>query len=300
YFQRADIILALDADFLACGAGHRGERGAVASRRHVAQGAANRALNRLYVVEGMPTITGAKADHRLPLRPSQVESFARAVAAALNVPAGPASGSPEHGVRPQWIRALADDLQASRGRSLVLSGEGQSPYVHALAHALNAALDNVGRTVTYTDSVEVRPSAAEHTLADLVRQMQAGFVRVLLILGANPAYSAPGDLPFADAMARVPLRAHLGLYADETAQLCHWHIPEAHFLESWGDIRAVDGTVTIQQPLIAPLYGGRSACELLAALTGQTERSAYDIVRAFWRERGFPNRGDFEAAWRPA
>src|SRR5262249_21513904 len=140
YFQRADIILALDADFLACGSGHLRHARDFASRRHVAQGAANRALNRLYVVEGMPTITGAKADHRLPLRPSQVESFARAVAAALNVPAGPASGSPEHGVRPQWIRALADDLQASRGRSLVLSGEGQSPYVHALAHALNAAL----------------------------------------------------------------------------------------------------------------------------------------------------------------
>src|SRR5262249_999614 len=126
-FERADVILALDADFLACGPGHLRHARDFASRRHVAQGAANRALNRLYVVEGMPTITGAKADHRLPLRPSQVESFARAVAAALNVPTGVASDSPEHGVRPQWIRALADDLQASRRRSLVLAGHGQSP-----------------------------------------------------------------------------------------------------------------------------------------------------------------------------
>ena len=177
---------------------------------------------------------------------------------------------------------LVKDLQAARGRSLVIAGEGQPPAVHALAHAMNAALGNVGATVVYTQTAEVNPMNQRAALQELVGEMNAGTVSLLVILGSNPVYTAPADLKFADAMDKVALRAHLGLYHDETAALCHWHIPEAHFLETWSDVRADDGTVTIVQPLIAPLYGGRSAHEVLSAFAEGGARAALRLVRSFW------------------
>ena len=141
------------------------------------------------------------------------------------------------------------------------------------------------------------------SLRDLVADMNAGRVEVLLILGANPVYTAPADLPFADHLLKVGMRIHLGLYDDETAELCHWHVPEAHFLESWSDARAYDGTVSIIQPLIAPLYDGKSAHELLAILLGQAGRTAHDIVHDYWKGQnsceGFREvLGDHLARWR--
>jgi molybdopterin-containing oxidoreductase family iron-sulfur binding subunit len=172
----------------------------------------------------------------------------------------------------------------------VVAGDTQPPLVHALAHAMNEALGNVGTTVTYTQTAEARPANQLAGLKELVGEMNAGSVSFLLILGGNPVYTAPGDLKISDALAKVGLRAHLGSHQDETAAQCHWHIPEAHFLESWSDVRASDGTVTIIQPLIAPLYGGRSAHEIVAALSDSGPRSAYELVRAFWSGEGISPR----------
>jgi MoCo/4Fe-4S cofactor protein with predicted Tat translocation signal len=200
----------------------------------------------------------------------------------------------------KWIDAAAKDLLAHRGRSLVIAGDHQPPPVHALAHAMNDALGNAGSTVVYTDSVEAEPVNQLTSLRDLVADMTAGKVDMLVIVGGNPVYTAPADLQFADAMNKVAIRVHLSLYEDETSERCHWRIPETHFLESWSDARGHDGTVSIVQPLIAPLYGGRSAHELLAAMTDRPERSAYDIVREFWSRNAPTGSGEgVEPAPRP-
>ena len=285
--EKADVILSLDGDFLCTGSGGLKHARAFASRRRIE---GNRAeTNRLYAVESSPTNTGTKADHRLPLRASEIEAFARAVASQLGI-AGAGTGTLSETAQ-RWIAPLVKDLQAARGRSLVIAGDGQPPAVHALAHAMNDALGNVGATVVYTQTPEARPSNQRAALRELVGEMNAGTVNTLLILGVNPVYSAPADLKFADAMQKVALRAHLGLYHDETAALCHWHIPEAHFLETWSDVRAEDGTVSIVQPLIAPLYNGRSAHEVISALGDAGVRSGYDLVRAFWSGEGITGEG---------
>ena len=279
--ERADVILSLDADFLCAGAGGLRHARAFASRRRIEGDRAQ--LNRLYAVESTPTNTGTKADHRLPLRASEIERFARAVGAQVGVAGGGDATVPE--AARNWIAPLVKDLQNARGRSLVIAGEGQPPAVHVLAHAMNEALGNVGATVTYTQTAEARPVDQRAALQELVGEMNAGRVSFLLILGGNPVYTAPADLKFAEAMGKVGLRAHLGLHHDETGALCHWHVPEAHFLESWSDVRADDGTVTIVQPVIAPLYGGRSVHEVVSALS-DAPRPAYELVRSFWRGEG--------------
>jgi molybdopterin-containing oxidoreductase family iron-sulfur binding subunit len=280
--DRADVILSLDADFLCAGNGALKHARAFASRRRLEGERAQ--LNRLYAVESSPTNTGTKADHRLPLRASDVEAFARAVASQLGVGAAGEATAPQPSQG--WMGPLVKDLQAARGRSLVIAGEGQPPAVHVLAHAMNDALGNVGATVTYTQTAEARPMDQRAGLQELVGEMNAGTVSVVLILGANPVYTAPADLKFVEALDKVPLRAHLGLYQDETAARCHWHIPEAHFLEAWSDVRGDDGTATIVQPLIAPLYSGRSVHEVVSTLSEAGVRSSYDLVREFWGGEG--------------
>jgi molybdopterin-containing oxidoreductase family iron-sulfur binding subunit len=296
--EQADVILALDADFLGSGPGTLRYARQFADRRRVRAGQAR--MNRLYAVESTPTITGAMADHRLPLRASQVELFARALAQRLGMGeggSGAASAPDLQSLIPSsWLDALAKDLQANRGRSLVVAGAEQQPAVHALAHAMNAALGNAGQTVLYTEPVEASPVNTTESLRALTDAMNGGQVSTLVVIGGNPAFDAPADFNFAGALAKVAFRAHLGLYEDETAALCHWHIPAAHQLESWGDARAFDGAVSIAQPLIMPLYGGKSAYELLAALLGQTDGSDQDIVRGYWREHGLAD----DSAWRQA
>ena len=290
HFDRADVILSLEADFVVDGpASLRYAREYTARRKR--PGA--QAMNRLYAVESTPTLTGAIADHRLPLRPSEMEGFARAVAGAVG---GGAAAPAPSGATGEWLAAVARDLKAHAGRSLVIAGDYQSPAVHGLAHEINQFLGNVGQTVVYGAPVEAQPVDPLASLAELAADMKAGRVDVLVVLGANPVYSAPADLDFAAAMERVKLRVHLGLYADETAALSHWHIPQAHPLEAWSDARAYDGTTTILQPLIAPLYdSARSAHELLAALTSKPDRKGHDIVKDFWRAQFG---GDFDARWR--
>jgi molybdopterin-containing oxidoreductase family iron-sulfur binding subunit len=204
---------------------------------------------------------------------------------------------PPSDARGGWIAALARDLQKHRGASLVIAGEQQPPIVHALAHLLNDTLDNVGQTIFYTDSAQANPVQQLESLRELVTEMKAGAVETLLILGGNPAYTAPADFEFAEHLPRVRRSIHLGLHLDETSALCTWHIPETHFLEQWGDARAFDGTVSMIQPLIAPLYGGKSAHELLGAMLQQQPiRGDYEIVRAYWqRQNAWP---DFEKGWR--
>jgi molybdopterin-containing oxidoreductase family iron-sulfur binding subunit len=279
-FDRADVVVALDADFLGCGAGSLRYAKDFSARRRPEQ--ADR-MNRLYSVETMPSLTGSRADHRLPAKPSEILEVARAIARSVGAGGAGGSGGAGGADVQKWIDAVAKDLQAHRGSSLVIAGDGQPADVHALAHAMNQSLGNAGQTVVYTQSVEAEPVDQLASLRDLVADMNGGKVDVLLIVGGNPVYTAPADLNFADAMNKVPLRAHLGLHDDETSALCHWHIPEAHFLEAWSDARAYDGTVSIVQPLIAPLYGGRSAHELIAALSERPERSPYDLVREFWK-----------------
>ncbi|MEO8678572.1 MAG: TAT-variant-translocated molybdopterin oxidoreductase, partial [Vicinamibacterales bacterium] len=276
---KADVILSLDADFLASeGPQNLANARQYASRRTVEEGAEN--LNRLYVVEPNHTVTGARADNRLAIKASQVEAFARAVAAKVGV-AGVSGAAP--GESQAYLDAVAADLTAHKGRSAVLAGDAQPAAVHALAHAINAALGNQGATVTYVPTPEAVASEQQAGLRELVSDIEAGRVQMLVILGeSNPVLSAPADFKFAEALSKVALRMHSGLFFDETATLCHWHVPAAHFLEAWSDARTFDGTVSIVQPLIQPMYAGKSAHEIVATLSDRPERNGYDIVREYW------------------
>ncbi|HKR00088.1 MAG TPA: TAT-variant-translocated molybdopterin oxidoreductase, partial [Pyrinomonadaceae bacterium] len=286
-FDQAERILAIDSDFLSCGPGNLRHARDFAAKRRVTE--ERKEMNRLYVVESTPTNTGAMADHRLSVRPSEIEGFTRAIASALNgvgvaVKMGDGGQGPGAGNHEQWINAVARDLKEFAGRSIVIVGDEQPAAVHALGHAMNEALGNIGKTVIYTEPVEARPEDHTQSLRDLVNDIDGGRVQVLVILGGNPVYTTPADLKLDQArMSKVALRAHLSLYKDETSELCHWHIPEAHYLESWSDTRTYDGTVSIIQPLIAPLYGGRTAHEILAVFSNQFDRRSYDIVREFWQ-----------------
>jgi MoCo/4Fe-4S cofactor protein with predicted Tat translocation signal len=280
--EKADVILSLDADFMCQGAAGLKHARAFASRRRAESTAAR---NRLYAAESTPTNSGSRADHKLPIKASEIETLARALASRLNVP-GVDAVSVTGEQASKFLDSAAADLQAARGKSLVVAGDGQPASVHAVVHAINAALGNVGETVTYTQTPEPRPSNQLESLRELVGEMNAGTVDFLLILGGNPVYTAPSDLKFADALDKVRLRAHVGQYEDETAERCQWHVPEAHYLEMWSDVRADDGTVTIVQPLITPLYGGRSPHEILAAFgESNPERAGYDIVREYWAKQ---------------
>jgi molybdopterin-containing oxidoreductase family iron-sulfur binding subunit len=292
HFDQADVVVSLDADFLSAGPGALRYAHDFAEKRRVV--GPQSAMNRLYVVESTPTSTGAMADHRLPLRATDVESSARALAEAVGVKTA-AAGNPAPGVPADWIPALGRDLEKHRGACLVLAGEQQPPAVHALAHVLNDALGNRGKTVSYTSPVEANPVNEMASLRELVADMQAGQVETLIILGVNPVYSAPADLRFGENLLKVKTRIHLSLCEDETAEFCHWHIPEAHFLEAWSDARAFDGTISIMQPLIAPLYNGKSAHEVLAVLTGQAGTAGHDLVRGYWQRQ--KPKADFEQFW---
>ena len=281
-FRAADVVLALDSDFLAEGPGAiRYSRDFMSRRRD--EGAPG--MNRLYSIESSPTCTGTVADHRLALRPSQVAPFGMLVAAELGIAGAERPGSPLPPEAPRWAAAIARDLRAAGRRGVVIAGEHASPAAHLVASVINDALGAAGSTVFYADPIEPNPVNSVASLRELVDDMAAGRVSTLLILGGNPVYAAPADIDFAGAMAKVPLRVHLSLYEDETSAHCHYHIPEAHYLEAWGDARAFDGTLSLIQPLIEPLYGGRSALELLAAINGQPRASGLDLLKAAYRDR---------------
>jgi len=291
-FSKANVIVSLDADFLNSGPGSLRYTRQFSERRRIAEG--NESMNRLYVVEPFPTPTGTKADHRLMLRASDVEQFAWALAISLGVAQGPKDT--DNGDINRWSGPIGRDLLANKGTSVVVAGEQQPPMVHALAAMLNEKLGNVGQTVFYTDPIEVNPVDQVASLQELAKDLDAGAVDVLLILGGNPAFNAPVELGLGSRLKKARLSVRLGLYDDETSDVCQWQINETHFLETWGDARAFDGTVSIQQPLIQPLYNGRSAMQMLQMLTEQPEASPYDMVKSYWRDQ---HKGtDFEAWWR--
>jgi len=288
-FDRADVIVALDADFLGFGSAAVRYAKDFSSRRRM--GTPEDELNRLYAIEPVLTITGSNADHRLAIKSRDVHAVAAGLAAAVG--AGGAAGAVP-GEAAKFVSAIADDLKAHRGKSVVVAGDTQPASVHALARAINDALGNTGTTVMYTPAIVSSPLDGGASIAELARDMAAGSVEVLLIIGSNPVFTAPADVNFTAALEKVKTRVHVGLFYDETAEQCHWHIPEAHYLESWGDVRAFDGTVSLIQPLIAPLYGGHSAIEVLASANGTGGQAPLDLVKGYWT-RAFA--GQTKTAW---
>jgi molybdopterin-containing oxidoreductase family iron-sulfur binding subunit len=253
----ADVILALDADFLGGIAfpGFLPLSAAYAERHRYDEG---KTMNRLYVVETMPTVTGYKAEHRLALKPSDIDQWATKIASHI---AGnlefTTAGMPEI----NFLAAVSDDLKKANGRAVVVVGPNSSAACHAAAHAINAAIGAVGKTVMYTPSIAAVPAEAGVDIKSLVADANAGKVKWLVMLGTNPLYNAPADLDFQAAFNKVPVTVHLGTHLDETGFYSTWHVNKSHYLESWSDARAYDGTISIVQPMIDPLYGGGCECE---------------------------------------
>jgi molybdopterin-containing oxidoreductase family iron-sulfur binding subunit len=277
-FDLAQRILSLDCDFLSpTFPGYLRYSREFIGRRRVNDN--YREMNRLYVVETTPSNTGAMGDHTWEVKPSELETIAKTIAARI-VPNFPAVSAPAN---LPWIEPLVRDLQQQNGASIVIAGENQPPVIHALAHAMNNALGNVGKTVFYTDPLEANSVDQRQSLQDLVNDLDGGRVELLVIIGGNPVYNSPADFMFLERMQKARLRVHLSQYKDETSQWSHWHVPAAHYLESWGDTRSYDGTVTIMQPLIEPLYDGKTPYELLAIFSDQYDRKPYEIVKTFWQ-----------------
>ncbi|MDB4971928.1 MAG: Molybdopterin oxidoreductase, iron-sulfur binding subunit [Myxococcaceae bacterium] len=309
-YRRARTILALDADFLGA------EPGSVRASREFADGrrlsSPRDTMNRLYVVEPGYTVTGAAADHRLRLPARDVGSYLKALAVELGalgvlansdaanfdaLRSSTASAKAPAGVSDKWLKSVAKELAAARGQSLIVVGTRQPAAVHALAFALNHALGNVGRTLTLVPALEAAVEGPFDGITALASEIQAGGVETLLILGGNPALDAPANLKFAELITKVPTSVHLSSYRDETSHVATWHVPRAHDFESWGDLRSSDGTISIQQPLIAPLHGGRTDSELLAQIAGIPFWRAHALVRSTARE---VFTSDFEAQWKAA
>jgi MoCo/4Fe-4S cofactor protein with predicted Tat translocation signal len=290
----AQVVVALDADLFGAGTpGNVRYARDFASGRRVRRAKAE--MNRLYVAEPTPTPTGSIADNRLPIKASQVDAVARAVLAGV---AGGAPASLGSEALDAFVRAAVQDLSAARGRGIVAVGARQPAEVHAVAHAINHALGNIGTTVIVTDPFTPNAASQMDGLKTLVNDLNAGTVRLLVILGSNPVYTAPADLKFGEALRKAQTRVHAGLFDDETASQCHWHVNSTHFLEEWSDARAHDGTVSIVQPLIAPLYGGKSFHEILAVFSDRPERTGYDLVREYWQAQPAMAGDTFDKAWR--
>jgi molybdopterin-containing oxidoreductase family iron-sulfur binding subunit len=285
-FGQADVIVTLESDFTNAGPGALAYSRQFAAKRKVDNGARP---CRLYAMESTPSVTGSLADHRFAVKSSAIPTIAYQLAKLCGAQAN-VEGTP-----PQWLNVIAQDLLAARGHCVVVPGEYQPESVHLAAFAMNKALGNVGRTVRLIEGIEPENTNSVHQLRDDLRN---GRIEMLVILGPNPVYSMPASSGFGDALRRAPLVVHLGQYYDETSRWSHWHIPEAHYLETWSDSRAYDGTATIQQPLTAPLYDGKSAHELLAFLLNNPYVSSHDIVKGYWRTR--PTASPFETAWQKA
>ncbi len=294
----ADVILSLDADFLSGSSFpgfHRLTR-EYAERRKLAGGAKDATMNRMYAVESTTTTTGLKAEHRLALKPTEIPAFTAALAVALGVQ----TTAPSYAwtdAQATYLKALAADLKANAGKSVVIAGEQQHPSVLSLALAINEVLGNTGKTVFFTDAVNPMPTVQMAELKALVDDLWSGKADWLVMLNANPVYDAPADLNFKEAMRRAKVTVHLGKHADETGSITDWQIPASHYLESWSDARCYDGTVSVVQPLIDPLYESHTAHEIVQAMLEEPTKSAYDAVRETWQPV-LSKSGDFEMNWR--
>jgi len=308
--DRADVILALDSDFLDCGQGDLESVRAFTSRRRVTS--AKDSMNRLYVVENRFTLTGAMADHRLRCPASQIAAFTHALArrivaatndAALGAFVGNLQSPGDEGTfDDQWLGGVVSDLLAKPGASLVLAGPGQPVAVHLLAYAINGALKNFGHTVIVR---EVPRNPRTIGIAQLATEINEGHIKQLFILGGDPVYNAPRGLvedpqtklplDWSDLQKKVPEIVRLGYHEDATSALSHWHIPLAHYLETWGDTFTAGGDYLSIQPMILPLFGGLSQIELLNALIGGPKTQGPELVQETFRGTNPP--GDFQTAW---
>ncbi len=300
HYDRAKVVLSLESDFLLT------EPEAVTATLGFTSGrrieSEKDQMNRLYVVESLYTLTGANADHRLRINSSDVGAFALAVAGELQRQGLAIEGlngltvPTMTGRAAEWLAPLAKDLLRARGESLIVAGSGQPAAVHALVMAINGALGNLDRTITYVDNRDAAyPSTSG--LTKLTADMAAGKVSALVMIGGNPVYNAPADLNFAAALSKVATSVHLSSRVDETSAATVWHIPRSHYLEMWGDARSLDGTLSVIQPLIEPLYQSVSEVELTALLASGESARGYDLVRETWA--GLVT-GNFEVGWQTA
>ncbi len=288
-FSKAKVVVAFDADFLYAHP-HALRYARDFSNARCIIAAEDARMNRFYVAEPTPTITGSNADHRIAVAARDILPLAQAIALELGI-----GGRPETKSNNQdWIDAVAGDLKANRSQSVIIAGETQPPEMHALVSEMNAALGNGGVTISRVPPL-VLP-ANRIGFRELVDEMYGGGLELLVVLGGNPRYDAPADFDFAGAFEKVKLRIHHSVHFNETSRHSHWHVPALHFLESWSDTRAFDGSVSVVQPLIEPMYAGTSAHEILEALTGQSPRTSYEIVRSHWQAKNQVT--DFETKWR--
>jgi molybdopterin-containing oxidoreductase family iron-sulfur binding subunit len=296
---KASVIVSLDCDFLFA------EPGSLRYARQFSDGRRMRRdqaeMNRLYVIESTMTMTGSAADHRMPMDPMGIVELVRAIASELGVAATAEAPTPGETARRWATRIVSDMRRAGSGKSIVMPGLWQTPEVHALTHAINLQLGNLGETVYFIDSVAAQGAAS---LAELVADLHAAAVDTLLILDGNPVYDAPADSGFSKALTELTskmsggdyaaLTVHLGTHSNETAYACRWHVPMSHWLESWGDARAFDGTASLTQPLIAPMYDGVTMAEFIDRVLGNPSRGGFAILRDYWKQQVA---GDFDAWW---
>ncbi len=305
-YAQAKVIVSLDSDFLGTETGSVRANRDFAAGRKLTNGASD-PMSRLYVVEPTFTVTGMNADHRLRLAAQDVERYVLALAKELASKHGVdlggiaavAAKADAAGIPSKWVTVVAKELAAARAKSALVVGTRQPPRVHALVHAINAALGNAGHSLRYypvAEPLEASPTASLKALAD---DMARGVVGSLVILGGNPAYDAPSDLKFAERLRAITTSVHVASHLNETGEACAWHAPRAHELEAWGDLRAVDGTVAIQQPLIAPLFGGRSDLEILARFAGDGAPKGHDLVQQTVRG-SLSSPGAMNRAWSEA
>jgi molybdopterin-containing oxidoreductase family iron-sulfur binding subunit len=294
---KADRILGVESDLISATPGFLAYARQFAARRRPAETGGT--MSRVYAIESTPTLLGAKADHRLAMRPDEIIQSLRYLAGLVG--AGPQEWSQADNRHADWLKAAADDLKQNKGKALLHAGREQPVEAHLLCDSINGVLGAHGSTVKLIAPVDAMPGSKLQSISELAANMASGKVDTLIILGANPVYSAPADLDFAARLRQVPFSASLALYDDETAIACKWRIPAVHDFEAWGDARAFDGTISIQQPQARPLYGGHGAQEILAILLGDVSPDPYSLLRDFWRERvQQEKRGDFETFWHAA
>ncbi len=296
-FDKAAVILALDDDFLGLDAATIAPTKQFSKGRHIREEEGE--LNRLYAVEAQFSLTGAMAEHRLRMKVAEVQAFAQDLAVELEaLPGSLRVLQPAQDKRGKFLQAVAKDLKAHAGKCLVTAGPRQPAAVHAVVHAINQKLGNFGATVTFAKGPEANYTSQLAGLKQLVEEIRGGQVKVLVMLGGNPCYTSPVDLDFAANLPKAGLSIHLGAEVDETARAAKWHLPEAHYLEAWGDVRSLDGTVAIQQPAIEPIFAGRSALEVAALIAGLPKTKGYEIVRDHWMGQWAADKRD--AQWRDA
>ena len=296
-FTKAKVIVGLDSDFLFTHPAALRYARDFALARRVAD-PTDATMSRLYIAEPTPTITGSNADHRIAVAARDIRALAEEI--AVRIGASPRSAPlPKELVSFEpWIQVAANDLVANRGASIVIAGDGQPAEVHELLAEIDNHLGNLQSTVMRRSAIEVSRANHRDSLGQLVDEMKSGAVQLLAILGGNPVYDAPVDFDFASALSKAKMSVHHTLHANETSRLCHWLVPATHFLESWSDAAAFDGSISIVQPLIEPLYANISTHEMIGALIERPVRSAYEIVRQTWRSRNpTPH---FDSDWRRA